>query len=372
MKSNKISAIINLSNDKEAMYPLTQHRPIAALPFSGRYRIVDFLLSSTRYANIESVAMFISGSGRSIYDHVRSGSEWDLNSSIRGGLFTFSQQNWKRHYYLTHEVGRDFFEDSRIFLHKSKDDFVIVMGGEVIHNLDINDLSEKHVEMGGDITLAYTIKDTNHVGFQVEGDRIVGIDEEDGFKAMNMDVYFMRIDTLYEIFDKAVEDGVYDDIMKVIQHYLKDYELRAYEYRGYAAKITNAQEFFEVNMAMLTEANYEKLFHSEVPIITRARSGPPAYYSEEAVVKNSQIATGSRIYGTVENSLIFRKVNVDKNTTIKNSIIMTGSKVGSNVHLEYVMLDKDVTIHDGVTLKGTKDKALIIEKGTVVRKDDDV
>lgn len=360
--------MVNLLSLKDSMDPLTKHRPIAALPFSGRYRIVDFILSSISHANIESVAMFISGSGRSIYDHVRSGREWDLDSTIRGGLFTFSQQYWKGEHYKLYDKDRNFYEDHIIFLEKSKDEYIIIQSGEVIHTLDINDMAEKHKIMGGDVTLAYSVQDTGHEGFHLKGDEILAKDTSVGPKIMSLDVFFMKIDTLLEILEKANADQYFASVNDVIIKYLPDYNLKAYEYRGFCAKIHSTQEFFDVNMSMLKDDNYQELFYNHYPIITRARSGPPTYYGENSKVKNAQIATGSLIYGSVTDSLIFRKVQVGENSKVQNSIILTGTKIGNDVKLNYVLIDKDVVIEDGVELSGTKEKALVIQKGAKIRK----
>lgn len=90
MKMNSICAILNLTEDEKALKPLTQARPIASLPFANRYRLIDFNLSSISHAEINSVGIFIAGSGRSIYDHIRSGSVWNLESGLTGGIFTYS------------------------------------------------------------------------------------------------------------------------------------------------------------------------------------------------------------------------------------------------------------------------------------------
>lgn len=370
MKTNKISAIVNLSNLKESMEPLTNHRPIAALPFSGRYRIVDFILSSISHANIESVAMFISGSGRSIYDHVRSGREWDLDSTIRGGLFTFSQQYWKSEYNKNYDESRNYYEDHITFLEKSQDDYVVIQSGEVIHTLNIKDMAKKHIERDAEISLAYTIQDTHHHGFIVDGDDIVVEDKTKGEKAMSLDVYFMKIETLLEIFEKANRDNLLTNVIDVVIAYLKDYKLKAYHYEGFAAKINSSQEYFDVNMSMLQEDNYQKLFYDHEPVITGARSGQPTYYCNKSDVKNSQIATGSLIYGKVHNALIFRKVKIDVGSFVHNSIILTGTQIGKNVELNYVLTDKDVIIEDNVKLSGTKDKVIIIKKGSVIKAGD--
>ncbi len=95
MKMNSICALLNLTEDEKALKPLTQARPIASLPFASRYRLIDFNLSSISHAEINSVGIFIAGSGRSIYDHIRSGSVWNLESGLTGGIFTYSQQMLK-------------------------------------------------------------------------------------------------------------------------------------------------------------------------------------------------------------------------------------------------------------------------------------
>ncbi|WP_445659399.1 hypothetical protein [Aerococcus urinae] len=90
MVQNKVCAILNLTENDNDLYPLTKQRPIAMLPFACRYRLLDFALSSITYANMRSAALFIGRSGRSVYDHIRSGKPWDLDT-YRGGIFTFSQ-----------------------------------------------------------------------------------------------------------------------------------------------------------------------------------------------------------------------------------------------------------------------------------------
>lgn len=364
---SNISAIVHLSNYKKTMEPLTNHRPVGALPFSGRYRIIDFILSSTSHANIESVAMFINSSGRSIYDHVRSGREWDLDSTIRGGLFTFPQEYFKKEYYHTYDETLNYYADHITFLKKSNDDYVVVQSGEVIHALDIKDMAQYHKNSNADISVAYTLECDNKHDFYVdENDRFVE-ETNHAKKALNLDIYFMKIDLLLEMFEKANEDDFKENVLDVINEYKDNYDIKAYRHKGYAAKIRSVQDFFNANISMLNEDIFKSLFYSDHPIITRARSGPPAYYGLNSEVKNAQIATGSSIYGKVHNSLIFRKVQVAEDAFVHNSIILTGTKIGKNVELNYVLTDKDVTIEDNVKLSGTADQVLVIKKGRTIK-----
>ena len=119
MKMNRICAILNLTEDETALKPLTRIRPIASLPFASRYRLIDFNLSSISHAEIKSVGMFIAGSGRSIYDHIRSGSVWNLESGLTGGIFTYSQQVLKAVQEKNGDAP-DFYMNHKEFIERSK------------------------------------------------------------------------------------------------------------------------------------------------------------------------------------------------------------------------------------------------------------
>lgn len=343
MKNYNISAIINLAGNQDKLQPLTTHRPIASLPFHSRYRVVDTILSTISYANIESVAMFIAGSGRSIYDHIRSGSEWDLSSNVRGGLFTFSQQYWKRSFLTNENKQHEIYGDHEVFLQRSDDDYLVVMSGEVIHTVNIQDIAAKHVKSNKEIT--YVV-------------------DENG---RNMNIFFLSIKLMQTIFKQAAGEKLVYDVIELLNHFLERFETNEYAYDGFVGYIDSINDFFFGNLSLLDPENYDKLFNSEVPIITRARSNPPAYYGKEANVRNSTVATGSRICSNVENSMIFRKVNIDEYSKISNSILMTGCDIGKNVTLDYVLLDKNVTIEDNVVLRGSKENIIIVPKNSVVK-----
>lgn len=141
MVKNKLAAIINATEDNSCLKPLTNKRPIAALPFAGRYRIIDFVLSNISHAGIDSAALFIGDSGRALYDHIRSGDAWDLDSQIKGGIFTFSQQNWKLAHHREHEH-EDYYYNHRIYLSRSNAKYVFVSGSKIIANIDIKALKK--------------------------------------------------------------------------------------------------------------------------------------------------------------------------------------------------------------------------------------
>lgn len=370
MRGNKYSAIINLSGVTDYLSPLTDYRPIAGLPFACRYRVIDFMLSSLNYAGIESAALFIDESGRSIYDHVRSGKEWDFDATIKGGLFTFSQQVWKRFDYIHQERTYDFYMDHHVFLDKGEEPYVVVMGGEIVQTIDVDAIYKHHLAQEADITVVYKIaphETLNGVELDSEGYVTAITNDNNGLSLAN--VFFLKKDKLKEILRRANDDRVYENLTLVIKKYLQDYKVSAFEYTGFMEPIHSVQNYFEVSMKLLDLGNYNALFHSSIPILTKSQSGAPTYYRDGVVVRNSQVATNCLLDGHVENTFIFRKVVVEKDAFVKDAILMSGCTIGEGAQLQYVILDKGVTVDPGVVLKGTKDQVLVIEKNTHVTQD---
>lgn len=375
MKMNSICAILNLTEDETALYPLTRVRPIASLPFASRYRLVDFNLSSISHAEIKSVGMFIAGSGRSIYDHIRSGSIWDLESGLAGGIFTYSQQLLKA---IQEQNGDapDFYMNHKEFITRSKGEYVIVMGSKILANVDIKAIMQHHLAKDGALTVVYKTVPRSFLENRPD-EKVLKIDRDEYLVrltdakdapedlerlAMSMNMYFMRADKMLELIQRAEAEDVQLDSDKLVEHYMPEYQINTYEYTGYMANIDSIPAYFNANMEMLEKNKFSSLFHGSQNVITKVKNGAPTYYSKEAHVKNAQFATGCFVEGTVEDSLIFRKVNIAKGAEVRKSIIMQGAEIGEGAILEYCILDKNVTIGPGVTLKGTKDNIVVIEK----------
>jgi len=375
MKMNSISAILNLTEDETSLKPLTYVRPIASLPFASRYRLIDFNLSSISHAGIKSVGMFIAGSGRSIYDHIRSGSVWNLESGLTGGIFTYSQQVLKAVQEKNGDAP-DFYMNHKEFINRSKGEYVIVMGSKILANVDIKAIMQHHLAKEGDITVVYKSVPKSFLENR-QHEKVLKIDRDEyllhltDFQdtpsdieriAMSMNMYFMRAEKMLELIQRAEMENVQLDSDQLIEHYLPEYQVNTYEYTGYMANIDSIPAYFNANMEMLEKNKFSALFHGSQNVITKVKNGAPTYYAKGAHVKNAQFATGCVIEGTVEDSLIFRKVNIAKDAEVRNSIVMQGSQIGEGAVLEYCILDKNVTVGPGVTLKGTKDNLVVIEK----------
>ena len=128
---------------------------------------------------------------------------------------------------------------------------------------------------------------------------------------------------------------------------------RVYRYNGFFATIASLEDYYKYSMELLDSDVRRQLFGAAGrPVLTKIRNSPPTKYAENAVVKNSLIADGCVIEGTVENSVIFRGVKVGRGTHIKNSILMQDTVTGDDVYLNSVITDKNVIIRDGRILSG--------------------
>lgn len=342
MRKNTICAVLTLSELSGSLQPIIQKRPIAALPFAGRFRIIDFMLSNLSQARVQSVALFIGRSGKSIYDHIRSGKSWGFDSSINGGIFTFSKQFLK--YATSMEMGFDekFYEDVLEFVTRSRSEYVFVAGSKVLANIDIATLQEDHIQSGKDIT---TIVD-------VDGN------------AMNM--YLLSKDVFFSVVQSAIENHSFLETDDLVKYSLSQYETHVYQHPGYVSSIDNIRAYYDANMDMLVRDKFVSLFDEKQPIITKDKNGAPTFYTQSSVVKNSLFATDCYVQGTVENSIIFRRVTVDKNAHVAHSVVMQGCKIEEGATVEYAILDKGVTVKSGATVRGTIDNIVVITSNRVI------
>lgn len=139
-----------------------------------------------------------------------------------------------------------------------------------------------------------------------------------------------------------------------------------YRYDGYVARLDSVNDFFQHNMALLQPEVRNDLFNPKHPIYTKVKDEVSAKYGENAVVRNSMLADGCQIDGTVENSIVFRGVSVKKGTVVKNSILMQGVSIGENCVMDHVILDKGVVVREGRTLTGYDGFPIILKKGTTI------
>ena len=371
---DELMGIINLSEVEDNLGELSRSRPLAAVPFAGRYRLIDFVLSNMVNSEITNVGIFIQHKYRSLMDHLRSGKEWDL-ARKRDGLFILPPAYTNNPMQIQRGDVENFYSNLD-YICKCRQKYVVIAGPEMVSNLDYREALEFHKSSGAEITVLYTKVNCGTcecIGANVlvmEEDRqVIGkmeYKESGDYQNISMKTFIMERELLIELVKDCISRGDYDFIKHCIIKNINKYKIYGYHHQGYVARISSLQSYYKHSMELLNPQIWKELFFKSGLIYTKVKDEPPAKYMIEADVSNTLVATGCYIEGRVENSILFRSVKVHKGAYIKNSIIMQKCEIGPGVVLENVICDKDVIITANKKLKGECNYPLVVKKGQVI------
>ena len=381
VRSNTNALGIIFPNIYDKLVPeLTSERLMASIPFGGRYRMIDFLLSSMVNCGIDNISILVRENYFSLTDHLGSGREWDLVRK-NGGLNIFPPFAQKS---MNVYGGRiEAIAGILGFLRSQKEKYVVMADTNIAMNFDFNAMIDAHVASGADITVAYkkeelpadlaTMRDDSSKGtyytFDMDDeDRINGIhinSQKSGVQNYGMNVYVMERELLIDTINTAfIGGGVYFERDILLPH-LDDMKICGYEYTGYTSRILSLRGYFDENMKLLDEENLDALFGGN-HIYTKIRDDNPTRYIGDARASNVMIADGCVIEGEVENSILFRGVKIGKGAKVKNCILMQDTVVEDGADLEYVITDKKVHVSEGKNLSGTDTFPVFVAKRQTV------
>lgn len=381
VRSNTNALGIIFPNIYDKLVPeLTSERLMASIPFGGRYRMIDFLLSSMVNCGIDNISILVRENYFSLTDHLGSGREWDLVRK-NGGLNIFPPFAQKS---MNVYGGRiEAIAGILGFLRSQKEKYVVMADTNIAMNFDFNAMIDAHVASGADITVAYkkeelpadlaTMRDDSSKGtyytFDMDDeDRINGIhinSQKSGVQNYGMNVYVMERELLIDTINTAfIGGGVYFERDILLPH-LEDMKICGYEYTGYTSRILSLRGYFDENMKLLDDENLDALFSGHA-IYTKIRDDNPTRYIGDAKASNVMIADGCVIEGEVENSILFRGVKIGKGAKVKNCILMQDTVVEDGADLEYVITDKKVHVSEGKNLSGTDTFPVFVAKRQTV------
>jgi glucose-1-phosphate adenylyltransferase len=377
MKRGSVSAIINLVEPWEALEPLTTSRPVGTLPFGGRYRLMDFPLSSVINAGIQNVMVTAPRSGRSVADHLRSGRDWNLDT-IRGGLFTYPYNDLKlvspeKKATLIHH----YYDNTILFLKRSHSEYSVVMSTRNVGNIDLKALIRYHEERDNPVTTVYksvdpqTLAPANTILQLTDKGMATAVVPAGKAKlkaatkkaAKNMDIYLMSTVDLIDILQEANRRGDLISLEELMKQAVIQHNANAFEYTGFYANIHDLASYYAANMAILDEDNFRALFYSSRRIYTKVKNEIPTFFAQGSQFRASLCGTGGYIEGQVDHSVIFRNVLINRGSQIKDAVIMQGTRIGAGTKVEHVVIDKNVVIGPNLVLKGRPDQPLVISKG---------
>lgn len=374
---NTLGIIIGFDSNND-LRELSEHRPVASVPFGGRYRVIDFMMSNLVNSGCYQVAVLMRDKYQSLLDHLGSGKDWDL-SRKRGGMFLLPPNAFApKSSPLVTENYRTSLEalgSISDMLNKNKSEHVLICSADIVANIPLDEVMKEHKKSEADVTIVCT-KNSEGGAFDMfldlsprhEVEDIRNGDNMGGkCKYKSMGIYIMKRKYLQSLLSDCVTHNLRSFERDAMQHVFKRGDkVHGYVFDKYSAKIENVKGYFSASMDMLDKDIRDQVFLKNRPILTKIYDEAPTYYGEDAEVSDSLIADGSRIEGTVENSIIFRGCTIAKDAVVKDSIVLPNSSIGEGVELSYVVTDKGVTVRENRKMIGGATYPVAIAKNATV------
>lgn len=374
---NTLGIIIGFDSNND-LRELSEHRPVASVPFGGRYRVIDFMMSNLVNSGCYQVAVLMRDKYQSLLDHLGSGKDWDL-SRKRGGMFLLPPNAFApKSSPLVTENYRTSLEalgSISDMLNKNKSEHVLICSADIVANIPLDEVMKEHKKSEADVTIVCT-KNPEGGAFDMfldlsprhEVEDIRNGDNMGGkCKYKSMGIYIMKRKYLQSLLSDCVTHNLCSFERDAMQHVFKRGDkVHGYVFDKYSAKIENVKGYFSASMDMLDKDIRDQVFLENRPILTKIYDEAPTYYGEDAEVSDSLIADGSRIEGTVKNSIIFRGCTIAKDAVVQDSIVLPNSSIGEGVELSYVVTDKGVTVRENRKMVGGATYPVAIAKNATV------
>ncbi len=348
-------------------------RTAASLPFGGRYRLIDFILSSMTNAGIRDVGVIMQKDYQSLLDHIRGGKAWDM-ARMEGGLTMLPPFGAAGPQTSEYRDSLQALTAIRNYVSRIRQKYVVLGRGNLLANIDLTAAYDSHIESGCEITAICSdhVPSFVHHRFTVTEDNVasdilcVQTDSING-GVTSLEVYIMSKAFLLELIDHCNEHSYVHFHREGLKWMMaNDKKVNIYMHEGYSRYIASVQEYFKSSMDMFNREIREEVFTNDRPIKTRETADVSTYYSDGASTKNCLIADGCQISGTLENCIVFRGSVIEKGAVLKNCIIMQSCKVEADANIQNLICDKNVTISSGTCLTGSPVLPHIIPKDTTL------
>lgn len=360
--------MILAGGNNNRMRELSNKRAIAAMPIAGSYRAIDFALSCMTNSHIQKVAVLTQYNARSLNEHLSSSKWWDFGRK-QGGLFLFpptitNTNSW------WYRGTADAIYQNLDWLKKSHEPYVVIASGDGIYKLDFNRVLEYHIAKRADITVVCTECRNDDVSrFGVlkmnEDCRIEEFAEKPMISRSNViscGIYVIRRRQLIEMIERSAREQRWDFVQDILIRYKDLKRIYGYKIRSYWSNISTVESYYRTNMDFLKPEIRDYFFRQDPQIYTKIDDNPPAKFNPGCTVKNSLISSGCIVNGTVEDSVIFKKVFIGNNCYIKNSIILNDVYIGDNTHIENCVVESRDTIRANSYHCGENGIKIVIEK----------
>ena len=361
MKNKKCVAMLLAGGQGSRLGVLTSKIAKPAVPYGGKYRIIDFPLSNCTNSGIDTVGILTQYKPLELNNYIGSGKPWDLDR-ISGGVHILPP-------YQT-QVGGDWYKGTANaiyqnleFIEKHDPEYVLILSGDHIYKMDYSQMINQHTETGADCTIAVlevTMEEATRFGIMNadENGTIYEFEEKPPVPKSNlasMGIYVFNWDKLkkYLIEDEANPDSSNDFGKNIIPAMLNAGEtLKVYRFNDYWKDVGTVDSLWDANLDLLNPKIDLNLSDSNWRIYSRTNSMPPQYVSKDATVENSLVTDGCEIYGKLDYSILFENVTVEEGASVEYSLVMPGAVIKKGAKVKYSIIAENVEVGENADIGG--------------------
>ena len=368
MRKNEMVAMILAGGQGSRLGVLTKHIAKPAVPFGGKYRIIDFTLSNCSNSGVYTVGVLTQYKPLELNAHIGIGAPWDLDRRDGGVsiLPPYQEEKGGNWYKGTANAIYQNIE----FIDRYNPEYVLILSGDHIYKMNYEELLNYHKERNADVTISVidvTLEEAKRFGIMNTNEDLSIYEFEEkpqhpkSTKA-SMGIYIFNWKALKKYLkeDEANPNSSNDFGKDIIPAMLNDgLKMYAYPFKGYWKDVGTIESLWEANMDLLKEDSGLDLHSNDLRIYSASDVSPAQYLGANAEVKNSLVTDGCAIYGKVENSVIFQNVYIGKNTVVKNSVIMPNAKIGDNITIDKAIVGDSAIIRKNSTV-GTGKEIVVI------------
>lgn len=365
----EIMAMILAGGQGSRLKEITHKIAKPAVPFGGKYRIIDFALSNCANSEIDTVGILTQYEPYVLNSHIGIGSPWDLDRQHGGVrvLPPYYNRSGGRWYKGTANA---IFENIS-FIDRYEPEYVLLLSGDHIYNMDYAKMLAFHKKKKAEVTIAVksvTMEEATRFGIlsSDESDRIYDFEEKPQnpkSTMASMGIYIFNWPLLREalIEDENTPESKNDFGKNIIPKLVEDNaDVFSYEYSGYWRDVGTVESLWEANMDLLNRESDLDLFNPKWKIYSANTISPPQYIAPEANVERSIVNDGCIIKGNVKNSIISTKVKIGANSVIESSVIMPDAVIEEGVHLYKTIVMSGVTVKDNTVVKGNEKEVILV------------
>ena len=375
MSKNKCLAMILAGGQGSRLKALTKNVAKPAVPFGGKYRIIDFPLSNCANSGIDTVGVATQYRPLELHTYLGTGNAWDLDKRD-GGVFILPP--------YAREKGADWYKGTADAIYQNLNfidtvdpDYVLILSGDHIYTMDYAKMLAAHKERNADATIGvYEVPWDEAPRFGImntdtSDGRIIEFEEKPAQPKSNlasMGIYIFSRDLLDKYLkEDAEEEGSEHDFGKnIIPKMLKDNRrMYSYAFEGYWKDVGTIESLWQANMDFLEDEPPFEL-SSDWRIYSSNPSLPPQYIGPDAKVSRSMINEGSMILGEVEHSMLSSGVKVGKNAKVTNSVILPFAVIEDGAVVDHAIVAQHSVIKAGAKVEGKPGEILVIPEKTVV------